>query len=58
MGVFTSVQFREFLGLISDLAVKLTMSSEMDYFSFAAALLDLVDFRRVNTQRARLLAAA
>ena len=45
MGVFTSAQFREVLGLISDLDVKYqNMSSEIDYLSFAAALLDLVDF--------------
>lgn len=45
MGVFTSAQFREVLGLISDLEVKYqNMSSEIDDLSFAAALLDLVDF--------------
>ena len=45
VGVFTSVQFREVLGLISDLEVKYqNMSSEIDYLSFAAALLGLADF--------------
>lgn len=58
MGVFTSIQFREVLGLISDLEVKYqTMSSEM----ITLALQQLYftsQISQVNTQRARLLAAA
>ena len=43
MGAFTSIQFREVLGLISDMAAKYQNMSS-DYFSFAAAFLDLADF--------------
>ena len=58
MGVFTSIQFREVLGLISDLEVKYqTMSSEM--ITLALQQLYLTSqISQVNTQRARLLAVA
>lgn len=57
MGAFTSIQFREVLGLISDMAAKYqTVSSEM----IALALQQLFltsQISQVNTQRARLLEA-
>ena len=58
MGVFTSIQFREVLGLISDMAVKYqAMSSEMITLALQQHFLTS-QISQVNTQRARLLAAA
>ena len=58
VGVFTSIQFREVLGLISDMAVKYqAMSSEMITLALQQHFLTS-QISQVNTQRARLLAAA
>ena len=58
VGVFTSIQFREVLGLISDMAVKYqAMSSEMITLALQQHFLTS-QISQVNTQRARMLAAA
>ena len=58
VGVFTSIQFREVLGLISDMAVKYqAMSSEMITLVLQQHFLTS-QISQVNTQRARMLAAA
>lgn len=57
MGAFTSIQFREVLGLISDMAAKYqTMSSEMITLALQQLFLTS-QISQVNTQRARLLEA-
>lgn len=57
MGAFTSIQFREVLGLISDMAAKYqTVSSEMITLALQQLFLTS-QISQVNTQRARLLEA-
>ena len=57
MGAFTSIQFREVLGLISDMAAKYqTMSSEMITLALQQLFLTS-QISQVNIQRARLLEA-